>query len=93
MVHQDLKEISPINKQLINHLLLPVSERQQHVFNSVKFPYKTQQIVHLSRWESNEWPATKLPAWESDLMGSIFLAVPPAGSGWRLTQKPKEKST
>jgi hypothetical protein len=31
----------------------------------------------------------KLTAWRCDVIGSIFLVVPPAGSGWRLTKKNK----
>jgi hypothetical protein len=57
---------------------------------SVKSPDKTLQFVHLSRLVE---PRGRPRNWKCDVMGSIFLAVPPAGSGWRLTQKPREKST
>jgi hypothetical protein len=53
----------------------------------VRSPDKILQIVHLSRL------GIKPRAWKCDIIGSIFRAVPPAGSGWRLTQKPRQMST
>jgi hypothetical protein len=49
---------------------------------------KTATCPFESLGKSHEWPVTKC-----DLIGSIFLAAPPAESAWRLTQKPREKST
>jgi hypothetical protein len=58
---------------------------------SVKSPDRTLQIIHLSQLVQ-----PRMACYETDwcdVIGSVFLAVPPTVSGWRLMQKPREKST
>jgi hypothetical protein len=64
---------------------------QQHVWCEIPGQNAANRPFELLV-KSLEWPAAKLTAWKCDVIGSIFLVLPPgAGPGWRLMQKPREE--
>jgi hypothetical protein len=55
-------------------------------FLDISNMFSVKSLVKHCKSSIHELPAMKLTAWKFDVIGSIFHAVPPAGSDWRLMQ-------